>query len=589
MCDTLYPGIFQRPKPVLPSVIRNSLTHLSPVALAVLCAGLIAGEAAFARGAEKREAPTGLATPEANAQYHVLAGELAAARHMPAMAADEFLKASMLVADPQLAARATGLALSANDETLALTAAKRWLEVEPTSLESREVITLLSVRKGFLSEAYEQCVAIVRDHPGGEADGFRHVAMLLAPESAHGEAILALMQKLVEQWPQLAGAHYALGLVALRFSQLPLAEKAARESLRLKPGSAEAQMLLAGVQVKKGELDAADQTMEGVLHSAPNPTELRMGYARLLLESQQRDRARKQLQIILSAEPGNADAHFGLGLLALEDQKLDEASVHFKTLAAKGDRQNEAAYYLGRIEETQNHPDQALVWYEKVTGGNQAIDAAVRAVLMLGKLKKVDQARAELDELRQQFPSMASQFFAVEGELLLNAGDAEKALDLYSSALNSNVDNADLLYGRSLANEKLGHVDLAEADLRRILVTSKDDARAMNALGYLLTLHSGKLDEAQKLLGRALELEPDDAAVIDSMGWLQFKLGNLGEAKSLLQKAYGKTPDPEIAAHLGEVLWTMGDKDEARAVWDEAHHKAPDHEVLKETMDRLGK
>jgi tetratricopeptide (TPR) repeat protein len=544
---------------------------------------------ASAQAAEEADRHPALGSAEATAQYHVLAGEMAAGRKMPELAAQEFLQALDVVADPQLASRATSLALAAHNDDLALLAAKRWLEVESNSLDAREVITLLSLRKGLLTEAHEQCAAIVRDHPGGEADGFRHVALLLAPESAHGDAVLALIQQLVTQWPNLAGAHYALGLAAVRFNQLPLAEKAAHEALRLEPASTDAQLLLAGIQVKKGELDAADQTMDGVLRRSPNPSDLRMGYARLLLESEQRDRARKQLKAILAAEPGEADARYALGLMALEDQQLEEASRHFTILAAKGDRRNEAAYYLGRIEEIQNRPDKALMWYERVEGGSQGIDAAVRSVLMLGRLKRVEQARTGLEELRRQFPMLVPRFFAIEGELLLSAGQAQAALQLYDAALIDRPDDSDLLYGRSLTQEKLGRIDLAEADLRRVLEVSKEDARALNALGYLLTLHSDRLDEARQLLSRALELEPEDASVIDSMGWLQFRLGNLGDARTLLQKAYDKASDPEIAAHLGEVLWALGEKDQARAVWQTALQDAPDHEVLRETVDRLGR
>src|SRR5581483_2004356 len=223
----------------------------------------------------------------------------------------------------------------------------------------------------------------------------------------------------------------------------------------------------------------------------------------------------------------------------------------------------------------------------KVEGGTQSIDAAVRSALMLGKLKRLSEARNLLADLREQFPTMAPQFYAVEGELLMNAGESDKALALYNTALAERPSDPDLLCGRSLALEKAGRVDQSEADLRQILKENKDDARALNALGYLLLLHSSNLSESKKLLERALELEPDDAAVIDSAGWLQFKLGHLDEAKSLLRKAYGKAPDPEIAAHLGEVLWNLGDKDEARSVLQAALRESPDHQVLKETLHRL--
>ncbi len=557
----------------------------------MLCVALASGCAVQARetkavDVEKVENPAPI-PDSADAQFHVMAGEMAAGRHMPGAAAKEFLEALKIAPDAKLAARATALALAANDEDLGLAASKRWLEIEPNALDAREVITMLEVRKGHMAEAYAQCEAIVDDHPGGEADGLRHVALMLAAEAQHKELVLALMQKLADQHASIAGAHYALGLVAMRFNDLPLADKAAHQALKIEPKSSDAQMLLAGIQVKQGNVDDADRTMEGVIHGAPNAADLRMGYARLLLESQQRDRARKQFNAVVAAQPNNADAHYALGLMALEDQKLDEASAQFAPLAAKGERRSEAAYYLGRIEEIQNHPEKALAWYAKVEGGTQSIDAAVRTALMLGKLKRLPEARNLLADLREQFPTMAPQFYAVEGELLMNAGEADQALALYNTALGERSSDPDLLYGRSLALEKSGRVDLAEADLRQILKESKDDARALNALGYLLILHSNNLTEAKKLLERALELEPDDAAVIDSAGWLQFKLGHLDEAKSLLRKAYHKTPDPEIAAHLGEVLWNMGDKDEARNVLQAALRDAPDHQVLKETLHRL--
>jgi tetratricopeptide (TPR) repeat protein len=208
---------------------------------------------------------------------------------------------------------------------------------------------------------------------------------------------------------------------------------------------------------------------------------------------------------------------------------------------------------------------------------------------MLARLKRIDKARAELENLRRQFPPLASRFDAIEGEILLGAGEPAKALAIFDTALVNHPEDPDLLFGRSLVHDKLGHTELAETDLRQLLVLNKDDARALNALGYLLTLNTTRLEEARELLTRALALDPEDGAIIDSMGWLQFRLGNLEEARRLLQKAYAIAPDAEVAAHLGEVLWNLGEKDQARSVWQAAQKEAPDHEVLRDTVNRLNR
>jgi tetratricopeptide (TPR) repeat protein len=529
-----------------------------------------------------------LKSPEEEAQFHVMAGEMAAGRQQPGVAAQEFLQALDLVPNPDLAARATALALAAGDETLGLAAARKWLSIDASSLEAREIITRLALRAGLDDEAYAQCQAIVRDHPGGNDDGFRHVALLLAQEPGKAGAGLALMDRLVAQWPKLAGAYQAQALLALRYNKTDSAEKAAREALRLQPGSKEASLLLVGALVKKGDVAGADQLMEGLARGGADASDLRLGYARLLLESNQRAAAREQLDRLLKSEPNNADAQLTLGLALLDDHKPEEAEPHFQFLLKKGgERASDAHYYLGRIDEQRRQPSLALDHYEKVSSGSQALDASVRRAAMLAKLGRIDEARTTLSQLRQQFPPLADRFTLAEGEILLDANRIDQALDLYNKALTQDPDDGDLLYSRSLVHERAGQLDQAEADLRRILDKSPNDARALNALGYMLIVHSERLEEAQKLIGRAIELTPDEPAVIDSLGWLRYRQGRTQEALPLLQKAYELFPDPEVAAHLGEVLWASGDRDRARAVWARASRDDPDNTALRDTVKRL--
>jgi len=525
-------------------------------------------------------------SPQAKAQYHVMVGEMAAQRRQPEMAAQEFLKALELSPDPELAMRAASLALAAKNEPLALKAARRWQELAPSESDPREAVARLALRAGKRDEALAQCEALIRGHAGGPDEGFRQVAQVLSQEGGKQDDALAVMEQLRKKWPALAGAYHAQSQLALRFSQIELAERSAREALRLSPGSRDSLLLLTGVLVKKGDIAGADAAMAELLKDGGD-AELRLGYARLLLEAEQIDAARKQFEAVLAAKPDLLEARFALGLLELERENLDGAEPHFKTLLASPDFKQRAAYYLGRIEDVRKRPAQALSWYEQVTEGEQAVDAVTRRAIALGKLGKLEDGRRLMTEMRRELPIYATRFYLAEGELLLDADAGGAALALYDQALKENPGEADLLYGRSLVHERLKDVGAAEADLRRILSEDNDDARAMNALGYMLTVHTQRLDEARKLVTRALELTPDDAAVIDSLGWIEFRQGRHREARALLEKAFDKAKDPEIAAHLGEVLWTLGEKARAREVWQGALTRDPEPRVLRDTVKRL--
>lgn len=561
------------------SLVRHSLPGL--LALLVLStapAGAAEGPKRFQKG---------FSSPQSAAQFHVLAGELAAKRQQPQAAAEQFLAALDLAPDAELAQRAATYALVSRNDALILKTARRWLELDPSSLDAREVIARAALRTGALNEAQAQCEAIVRDHAGGPADGFRLIALLYAQEPDHAEAALKVMAPLQAQWPQLPGAHYALGLLALRFGKLDAAEASARAALKLDGQYADAQLLLASVQIKQGRILEADQTIERVVVSSSNRTAVRLGYVNLLLESQQTEAAARQYRMVLRAEPDNVDARFGLGLLALESQALDEAAGFFKPLTGDGPRHNEAAYYLGRIAQLQRRDAEALGWYEKVTNGSTALDAALRRADLLARNDRLEAALELMQELRAHYPPGAGRFAATEAQWLLDAGKAAEALATLDAALGETPDDIELLYARSLVHERGKRTEAAEADLRRNLALKADDARALNALGYLLTTQSSRYTEARSLIEKALALEPDDAAIQDSMGWVLFRQGQNAEARPWLEKAYAQQKDAEIAAHLGEVLWVLGEKDSARKLWKAALDEHPDHAVLRETVQRL--
>lgn len=524
----------------------------------------------------------------AGAQFHIMAGELAASRGEPAVAAAELLKALEVVSDAQLATRATGLALAAQDKDLARRAAARWLEIEPTSLDAREVLLRLGLINNDRAGVEEQAQAIIRDHAEGPDEGYRHVALLISQGASDPDLAMSIMEDLLAQSPDLAAAHYALGITALRFGHIERAEQAAQDAARLAPDAMEYQLLLTGVLVRAKKLDEADRQFEHLLKAGPADTDdLRLSYTKMLLEAGERDAARQQLLKVIAGNPENAHARYALGVIAMNDGELETARKLFQGVVSDPDQGKDAQYQLGRIAELQGKYTEALQHYEQVTSGNLIVEGVVRRAAVLAKLNRIPEALELMERVRQQFPPLAERMIGVEGEILMDAGRNDDALSLYNEAIAENPESSELRYARSLAFERLDRIDDAEADLRAVLANQPGDPTALNALGYMLTVHTQRYQEALDLISEAYAQMPDDPAVIDSMGWVKFKLGQTGEALHLLQRAYDLSGDAEIGAHLGEVLWTAGEQQRAQAIWQESLRRAPGHDLIRETMQRL--
>jgi tetratricopeptide (TPR) repeat protein len=525
----------------------------------------------------------------AEAELHLMAGEIAAGRKQPRIAAHELLQALQVLDDKDLANRATNYALAAGDADLALAGARRWLALDATSLEAREVIARMEVLHGNASEAYTQALELVKSNKDGADAGLIQMARLLSQtETAQADTALSVMTQLVAQYPDLAASHHALALVALRFNKLDVADSNAAEAIRLEPKNREHALLRIGVLIKQKKLDEADHDLAQMLEDEKKPAELRMAYVRLLLESNQREHAREQLQALLKEEADYPDALYALGVLSLNDKDYEAAENQFKTLLS-GERAQEAAYQMGRLAEAKGDYEQALEYYNRVVKGNLVIDAAMRRAYALAGLGQIDDAQQLMSDLRTQLPQLSARLYLAEADLLAQHKQLDRALAVYNEGLAATPEDMELLYGRSIVYEQQKKIDLAEKDLRTIIDNDAKDSRALNALGYMLTVHTRRYILARKYIARALELAPTDPAVMDSLGWVQFKLGLKKEALSLLTAAYEQFPDPEVAAHLGEVQWSLGKKAEARTVWQNALKDAPDNESLKEVVKRLAK
>lgn len=526
----------------------------------------------------------------AEATYHVLVGELALRRDQPDVAARAFLAALRSVPDLELAVRATQLALQAGDDTVALEAAELWLEMEPNAMDAREVVLRVHLLNDRLDAALPQALAVVDGHAAGTDEGFRSLGLLLARVPADmADSALELLQSVIDRRTDRAGGALALGSLALRFDQMALAESAANDAITQSPDDPSARFLMAGIKLRQGDEDEAIAMAEGAIAAEGDTrqrAELELAFAKVLLESGSVTPAKKLLLSALDNDSEVYEAHYLLGRIALREEDLSEATGRFQTLLDTP-LQPAASLQLGRIAELRGHDNEALAFYSAVTRGPLAIEAANRRALVLIRMDRHAEALDLMQRLREELPGVNKRMLLLEVELLVTQQRLQDAIDLLGDALEQQPLDTDLRYARAIAFEQSGDLVLAEQDLRLILEQDAAEARTLNALGYLLVVQGVRLDEARPMIEQALALEPDDPAIMDTKGWLLFKEGDLEGALDWLQRAHTEYPDPEVAAHLGEVLWTLGRTDDALQIWRDAQAVDDQHPVLRETLQRL--
>lgn len=521
--------------------------------------------------------------------YLILAGELAADRGLLQEASQHYQQALQLTDDPKVAARATQVAVFAEDRSAAQKAAAAWVKAAPENILAREAAVRVGIAGDSPDSVQADALAFVQLHPEGREEGLRALARILSEAGQHRQAALELMQSLVDHYQRLPAAHYALGVLALRLQQPEQAARSAERALELDPGWHDATLLHLSVLIQTDRVKQADQVVDDYAGDSQQRTELRTAYARLLLNADRREASLRQFRHILEQDDENVAAHYALGLLALDMEDYETAREHFEALYENEQRTSEVAFYLGGIAENQDDYETAYDWYDNVQRGQHATDARLRAAYVAYRLDRLDEARQRLARMRREQPEFALRAWLLEGELLYEAEQYQEALTVYDRALEDYPRESEILYARSIVNERLNRVTAAEQDLRTIMNQNPNNSRALNALGYMLSNHSMRYEEAKGYIEQALKLTPEDPAVIDSMGWINYRLGNLETALEYLQRAHQQLSDPEVAAHLGEVLWKLGRQEQAREVWQSALTEDPDHPVLVETVDRLSK
>ncbi|MCB1738295.1 MAG: tetratricopeptide repeat protein [Gammaproteobacteria bacterium] len=523
-------------------------------------------------------------TPEL--MFDVLVGEIAGQRGELGVSVAHLLRASETSGDVSLAQRATRIALLAHDYESALQAVLQWIAVEPDSEEAMRTASILFLRTGNVERAAGHLGDVVARSGIDSGPVFDTMAVQLIREP-NKPAALAVAEALLKRFPEDPNAMFCVSRVAFAVGDRGRAISAAEQALDKRAEWGRARAFLARLYVADGRVDEGLAALKTALDDDADNDELRQGYARLLLEARRYDDARAEFERILDHNDADADAHYAMGLLELDSNNLDAAEEHFMRLYELGERSNDASYYLGTIAEGKEQWQRAIRWYSGVRGGQYRAEAQIREARMLATQGHVDAAVNRLQTVRRMEPGLAVRLIMVEADVLRAANRMDDAMATYDKGLEEHPDDPDLLYARGLHAERMGHLDWLERDLRRLIEIEPDNAHALNALGYTLADNTDRYAEALSLIERAYKLLPDDHAVIDSMGWVQYRLGNFGAALKYLQRAAELRQDAEISAHLGEVLWALGRHDDAREVWRKALENEPDSELLIETRKRL--
>ncbi|HEV2431656.1 MAG TPA: tetratricopeptide repeat protein [Burkholderiales bacterium] len=517
--------------------------------------------------------------------YEFLLGEIALQRGDLPLAAKTYLDLARRTRDPRVARRAVEVANQAKDTALALDAARLWHELEP-SVHALQVLAATLVAAKRVDEAGPVIEKLFSADGVNRENAFMQLNRLLAG-NADKAANQRVVRNIAAKYPELPQAHFALAQAAALAGDNEAAIAAAREAQKLRPDWELAVLLEAQVLQQRSPAAAAKRLGEFV-ESYPSAREARLSYARVLVMEKRLPEARKQLEAVANASPKNPDVVYAVGLLAYQLKDYSVAEEYMKRVLGLGYRDPEGVrYVLGQIAEEQKLWSRAIEWYESIATGDHVMPARMRTANAIAKQGKLDEARAFLKRVAAENPEDAVQLTVAEAQLLRDAQRHAEAFALLSEALGKQPEQPDLLYDLALTAEKLERFDLLETHLRKLIEVKPDHAHAYNALGYSFADRNTRLPEARKLIEKALELAPEDYFIMDSMGWVLYREGDLKGAARELRRAYDGRPDAEIGAHLGEVLWMLGEKDEARRIWDEALKAGPENETLQKTIKRL--
>ena len=518
--------------------------------------------------------------------FDFLVGETALQRGNLDIAVSRYVKLSRTTRDPRLAKRATEIALHAGNPYAAEQAATIWIELEPDSADARQTIAALLINLGKLDAAkphLEKLLSSEKDNVGG---AFMQLNQLLSRNPNKVEA-LQLIQQLSQPYKDFPEVHFATSQAAWFANQHQLALDEMQRALALRPDWEIAAIHNGRILQRTSNAEASDYYRD-YLKKYPAANEVRIAYARVLIGDHQNDLAKEQLQVLLDKNPDDAEIMLAIGLLATEMGDFDITEISFKkALNLEYKDPNAIHFHLAQIYEETDRPDLAMESYQMVKSGARYLPAQIRYADLLATKGYLKAAREHLQKIPAANDQQTAHLILAEAQILRRSKAHQEVYELLDNGLKKLPDYPELLYDRALTADKLGKFNILEQDLRKLIKLKPDSAHAYNALGYSFAERGIQLPEALKLIRKAVELSPEDPYIMDSLGWVYYRMGNVVEGLNYLNLAFAARPDPEIAAHLGEVLWVNGSKENAKNIWRAALEKEPDNEVLLKTVQRF--
>ncbi len=525
--------------------------------------------------------------------HKYLSAELAFQRGEKFSGYSTMMSLARTLRDPRLARRALEFAVSGSLGAEALKAARLWREIAPQSDEAAQALVGLLISSGRIDDAKAAMAQqLASSTPATRPNTIALLQRQLARMQDRARAY-AMLRDLLEPYADVLEARLTLAQAAMVAGDRSTALSEARAALARHPGSELAALVLSQIIEDRTE---ATQSLATFLQKNPKAREVRLAYARALIEQTKIVEAKAQFAQLLTHYPEDRTTLYALGLMAAQAGEMREAesylSKYIETLNDEPDRERDstqALMVLAQIAEDKNDTATALKWLEKIEPDNQGsyITAILRRAMLVAKSKDPETARALLQQAEARNDDERAKLIVGEAQLLRDAGRLDDALRLVADALEIYKNNIDLLYEHAMLAERAKQFDLMERELRQLIKLAPDNQHAYNALGYSFADRNLRLQEALDLISKANQLAPDDPYILDSLGWVEFRLGRLEQALKTLQRAYGIKADAEIAAHLGEVLWKLGRHDEAKKLWRSANEKDPKNETLKSTLQRL--
>lgn len=516
-----------------------------------------------------------------------------------------YLESAKQHKDAQLYQRAVEIGRAISPE-LALTAAKSWRQALPQSRQASEYTADILLSMGRSADLVAPLRSFIQLTPTLQQPQLMLSLPRIMTRLQDRNAAAQVIDDATQPWRQapLEMAE-AWSASAEGWTQARDANKATaslNKALALRPNLMNAGLVAIGLMDLTPQAEAL---VKQQLARPDAPPLVRLAYGRRLAGFQRLDEAAQQLELLLKEHPEQNGSWITLAAVRLELKQADKAEAALRQVLSKipaegkpaGDTQaapapdaneiDQTYLYMEQVAEQRNNLAEALSWLERADPKNERTNIQIQKARLLARQNKVAEARKLIRDLPEGEPRDAAMKYQAEAQLLRDAHQTEEAYKVMNEATKRFPDDSDLLYDQAMLAEKLQKFTEAETHLRKTMELAQDNPNAFNALGYSLADRGVRLDEARQLIKKALELRPADPFIVDSMGWLEFRAGNLSEAVRLLSSAYQTRPDAEIAAHLGEVLWAQGKKDEANKTWQEASKRDPDNETLKETVKRF--